>query len=65
MTPKCRVCGRRLADPASWARGIGPVCARASDGRPRPHIPTPPPDHHVDGQTELPLVHHQPTLWSA
>ncbi|WP_424863077.1 DUF6011 domain-containing protein [Streptomyces sp. MMS24-I29] len=71
MTPTCRVCGRRLADPASRARGIGPTCARATGAHTRPHLltsthhlPTPRPDHHIDGQTELPLIHHQPTLWS-
>ncbi|MGW9299395.1 DUF6011 domain-containing protein [Streptomyces cyaneofuscatus] len=63
-TAVCRVCGRRLRS-AQWrARGIGPVCARRTRQQPAPHIPTPAPDHHIPGQAELPLVHHQPTLWS-
>ncbi|MFF8716196.1 DUF6011 domain-containing protein [Streptomyces sp. NPDC015184] len=63
--PSCRVCGRRLADPASRARGIGPICAKAAKARAAVHIPTPHPPEHVPGQAELPLIHHQPTLWSA
>ncbi|MER6607335.1 DUF6011 domain-containing protein [Streptomyces sp. NPDC000927] len=62
--PSCRVCGRLLRSEKWRARGIGPVCARATGACTRPHIPTPRPDHHIDGQSELPLVHHQPTLWS-
>ncbi|MEV6437261.1 DUF6011 domain-containing protein [Streptomyces anulatus] len=27
-TPRCTVCGRPLRDPASRARGTGPVCHR-------------------------------------
>jgi len=27
-TRRCAVCGRNLRDPASRARGTGPVCAR-------------------------------------
>ena len=57
----CRVCGRALKRPSP--SGIGPVCQRKAS-RPAPHILTPRPDHHVDGQEELPLVHLQPTLWS-
>lgn len=29
---QCRVCGRRLTDPASVARGIGPICWRKAGG---------------------------------
>ncbi|MFJ6319679.1 DUF6011 domain-containing protein [Streptomyces californicus] len=61
--PSCRVCGRRLRSEKTRARGIGPVCARRTR-QTTPHIPTPTPDHHIPGQDELPLVHHQPTLWS-
>ncbi|MFJ4852423.1 DUF6011 domain-containing protein [Streptomyces sp. NPDC088730] len=63
-TPCCRVCGRVLRSERWRVRGIGPVCARRVGDRPLPRIPTPTPDHHVDGQAELPLVHHQPSLWS-
>ncbi|MEU3976861.1 DUF6011 domain-containing protein [Streptomyces bacillaris] len=62
--PRCRVCGRRLRSARWRARGIGPVCARRNQSQPAPRIPTPTPDHHIPGQDELPLVHHQPTLWS-
>lgn len=65
MTPRCRSCGRVLRTEQSKARGIGPVCGKASQPRTAPRIPTPHPDHHIDGQTELPLTHLQPTLWSA
>ncbi|MFJ3258471.1 DUF6011 domain-containing protein [Streptomyces sp. NPDC086771] len=62
--PACRVCGRPLRSEASRARGVGPICHRRTHGRAAVRIPTPPADHHVPGQVELPLVHHQPTLWS-
>lgn len=62
--PSCRVCGRRLADPTSRARGVGPVCAKAAGERTAPRIPSPRPDHHVPGQTELDLAYRQVTLWS-
>ncbi|WP_405703030.1 DUF6011 domain-containing protein [Streptomyces sp. NBC_01383] len=67
--PSCRVCGRVLRSDASRARGVGPVCFRAPGGRTAirvraARIPTPTPDHHVPGQTELPLQILQPTLWS-
>ncbi|WP_353962211.1 DUF6011 domain-containing protein [Streptomyces anulatus] len=58
------MCGRRLRSEKWRTRGIGPVCARRTGNRPPPHIPTPTPDHHVPGQTELPLQPMQPTLWS-
>ncbi|MFF9684571.1 DUF6011 domain-containing protein [Streptomyces bacillaris] len=60
------MCGRRLRSARWRARGIGPVCARRNQPthQPGPHIPTPAPDHHIPGQTELPLAHHQPSLWS-
>ncbi|WP_443051211.1 DUF6011 domain-containing protein [Streptomyces sp. JV185] len=66
MTPSCRVCGRLLRSERWAARGIGPVCAKAAGERPAPRIPTPQPDHHVPGQTELPLPPMQHELtWSA
>ncbi|WP_443069250.1 DUF6011 domain-containing protein [Streptomyces sp. NBC_01362] len=64
MTPTCRVCGRLLRSERWRARGVGPVCWSRTRGRTAVRIPTPHPDHHVPGQDELPLVHHQPTLWS-
>lgn len=74
---KCAGCGRALrASPGPY----GPKCARKAAGSPSggrgdvagPRLPpahspaltarnTPP---HCDGQTELPLAHHQPSLWS-
>ncbi|MFE7626067.1 DUF6011 domain-containing protein [Streptomyces sp. NPDC057509] len=64
MTPCCRVCGRLLRTEQSRALGVGPVCDRRTRARTAPRIPTPRPEHHIDGQEELPLVHLQPTLWS-
>ncbi|WP_353962289.1 DUF6011 domain-containing protein [Streptomyces sp. NBC_01433] len=32
---RCTVCGRTLRDPASRARGTGPVCARKTRAVPR------------------------------
>ncbi|WP_443062847.1 DUF6011 domain-containing protein [Streptomyces sp. NBC_00441] len=64
MTPCCRVYRRVLRTERSRAAGVGPVCRRRSQPRTAVRIPTPTPDHHIDGQTELPLDHHQPTLWS-
>ncbi|MEU2134953.1 DUF6011 domain-containing protein [Streptomyces sp. NPDC018352] len=61
--PSCRVCGRLLRSETSRARGVGPICHRRTHGT-APRIPTPHPDHHVPGQTELDLFTHQPTLWS-
>lgn len=62
MAPACRVCGRRLADPVSQARGVGPVCDRAA--RKRTAVPAPGVDVHP-GQTELPLPPMQHELtWS-
>ena len=59
-------CGRSLRDPESRDRGLGPVCWRKLHGRPRRgvRIPTPAAVEPGPGQTELPLVPHQPTLWS-
>ncbi|MGW1223730.1 DUF6011 domain-containing protein [Streptomyces californicus] len=37
-TPRCTVCGRTLRDPASRARGTGPVCHRKTR---TPHSPAP------------------------
>ncbi|WP_353963261.1 DUF6011 domain-containing protein [Streptomyces sp. NBC_01549] len=65
--PVTCVCGRLLRDPASRVRGLGPVCARRLQGRtaPRPSIASPTNrSEPIPGQTELPLVEHQPTLWS-
>lgn len=64
MTSCCRVCGRLLRTERSRAAGVGPVCRRASQPRTAARIPTPVPEHHIDGQTELPLLPMQPTLWS-
>lgn len=61
--PRCGLCGRVLADPVSRARGVGPVCFRASGGRTAPRVPVPEAGP-IPGQTELPLVEHQPSLWS-
>ncbi|MFF2650563.1 DUF6011 domain-containing protein [Streptomyces sp. NPDC058045] len=59
------MCGRLLHDPVSRVRGLGPVCARRLHGQPaaRPMPATPSVDR-IPGQTELPLIDHQPTLWS-
>ncbi|MFF2009148.1 DUF6011 domain-containing protein [Streptomyces sp. NPDC058195] len=62
MTATCRVCGRLLRSERWRARGIGPICAKAAGARTTPQIPTPRPDHHIDGQAELPLVHHHPLV---
>ncbi|MFD6587291.1 DUF6011 domain-containing protein [Streptomyces anulatus] len=35
-SPRCTVCGRLLRDPASRARGIGPVCHRKTRSAPAP-----------------------------
>lgn len=70
-------CGRWLTDPVSIARGYGKHCAElhgilvapparrpsATTRRP-PTTRTDPPVEPIPGQTELPLVDHQPTLWS-
>ncbi|MBL3664464.1 hypothetical protein JL475_00190 [Streptomyces sp. M2CJ-2] len=70
-------CGRWLTDPVSIARKFGKRCAErlgilvapparrpsATTRRP-PAVRTDPPVEHCPGQTELPLVDHQPTLWS-
>ena len=60
---RCRGCKRRLkrASPS----GYGPVCERRLNGAPvaAPRIASPAVDM-CDGQTELDLNHHQPTLWS-
>ncbi|MET8978528.1 DUF6011 domain-containing protein [Streptomyces sp. NPDC004539] len=61
------VCGRLLADPVSRAAGLGPVCRRRLAGRTEPRVSIPRPNpgtEPMDGQTELPLTDHQPTLWS-
>ncbi|MGW1433101.1 DUF6011 domain-containing protein [Streptomyces sp. NPDC002431] len=55
MTTTCRVCGRLLRSERWRAQGIGPICAKATGERTAVRIPTPRPDHHIDGQTELPL----------
>ncbi|MEV8033946.1 hypothetical protein [Streptomyces sp. NPDC086182] len=62
---RCGACGRRLARPSPT--GLGPVCARRLGLTSRPptviRSTNTQPDH-IPGQTELPLVEHQPTLWS-
>jgi hypothetical protein len=35
----CEVCGRRLRDPASAARRVGPVCERRTRPQPTPAGP--------------------------
>ena len=60
----CRVCGRPLRAQKWAALRIGPTCHKRTHSRTAPHIPTPPPPDHIPGQAELPLTHHQPTLWS-
>lgn len=66
-------CGRWLTTPESVALGYGRVCAerhsiptgrRTVPARPAPARVAEPAVAHCDGQTELPLVDHQPTLWS-
>lgn len=71
MAARCALCGRLLADPASRARGLGPVCFRRSGGRPGPRAlrPRPPgapgvPVPEIPGQAELPLSPRQTSLWS-
>jgi hypothetical protein len=66
--PRCGLCGRLLRDPASRAVGIGPTCQKRLSARTAPRrTPAAPPTTPVpecEGQTELPLLEHQPTLWS-
>ncbi|MEV8474879.1 DUF6011 domain-containing protein [Streptomyces sp. NPDC051173] len=68
MAARCGLCGRLLADPASRARGLGPVCFRRSRGRtghrvsPLPVLAAVP---ETAGQEQLPLVPEQPGLWPA
>lgn len=72
-------CGRWLTNPVSMAIGLGETCLKkqagsASAARTAPQAPRVPPGASraatanpvpvCDGQTELPLVDHQPTLWS-
>ncbi|MFB7900277.1 hypothetical protein ACFC1B_28605 [Streptomyces xiamenensis] len=62
MTPaRCRQCGRRLRRPAR--DGLGPVCRRRTTEVLLVPVPDGTPGH-VPGQTALPLVPLQPTLWS-
>lgn len=70
---RCSACGRPLRRPSP--SGLGPVCAKRlglqPDSPPRQRRPPrpatrtadAPPEVHPD-QTALPLVEHQPTLWS-
>lgn len=62
-------CGNWLTTPESIALGYGRVCAERLGITGPPTLParaspatTPAP--HVEGQTELPITDHQPTLWS-
>ncbi|MFZ3569934.1 DUF6011 domain-containing protein [Streptomyces sp. BH097] len=61
------ICGRRLTDPISRARGLGPKCYRrlhgAAERRPAATPPPPVPGPAIEGQAELPLT-DQPALWS-
>ncbi|MFD5031679.1 hypothetical protein ACFWM0_14875 [Streptomyces sp. NPDC058405] len=58
----CRVCGRPRT-PESRTRGTGPRCWRNTQPPVR-RAPTPAEPAAIPGQTELPLLPHQPTLWS-
>ncbi|MEU9333175.1 DUF6011 domain-containing protein [Streptomyces sp. NPDC048290] len=61
-TPVRCPCGRLLHDPASRARGVGPVCFRRLSGHtaPRIHIPAPNmASPHIPGQLAIPI---QPRL---
>jgi hypothetical protein len=65
-------CGRWLTDPESQARGYGRICAERHGipvDRPattrRPTIRTTDSStSQIEGQAELSLTDHQPTLWS-
>ncbi|WP_420707811.1 DUF6011 domain-containing protein [Streptomyces sp. NRRL F-5135] len=62
---RCGGCRRLLLDPVSRRRGLGPVCARALAAPDPARVPAPTITVDViPGQTVLPLVDHQPTLWS-
>jgi hypothetical protein len=72
---ECRDCHRPLRDPESRSLGYGPDCARKhglTPTKPRrtsaiPRLkpaPVPPAPDTIPGQTEIPLVFHQPTLES-
>lgn len=66
MTPRCGLCGRLLRDPASRARGLGPVCARRSQSRSarRPSLqPAALPIRAIHGQAQLPPAPEQCGLW--
>ena len=66
---ECRGCHRRLKNPSPT--GYGPTCARKRGlttrspavRRPKPAT-VPPAADALPGQTEIPLVFHQPTLES-
>lgn len=76
--PLCALCGRLLRDPASRARGFGPVCWRRAQPRVRPPahwrpryrgrrvviVPGPDTWPTVPGQTELPLPVQTALTWS-
>lgn len=64
---RCVACGRRLRRPS--LSGLGPVCARRlAAAAPRSAVVVPQsaggPVSQVPGQTALPLVDYQPSLWS-
>lgn len=69
MRLECRGCHRRLKNPSPT--GYGPTCARKRGlttrapavRRPKPAT-VPPAADALPGQDELPLFHHQATLWS-
>lgn len=64
--PRCAACGRQLRVPSP--SGLGPVCGRrlgVTAARVAPAGPSAAgPVALIEGQTELPLADHQPTLWS-
>lgn len=72
---RCRYCPRRLTSEESQRRGYGEKCGRdrglippkprrtPAVRRPKPAT-VPPAADTIPGQDELPLFHHQATLWS-
>ncbi|MFJ4682012.1 DUF6011 domain-containing protein [Streptomyces sp. NPDC088789] len=66
--PRCRLCARLLADPASVARGAGPTCHRKLSGHtaPRVHIPQrTDTQNDIPGQLAIPIQDTLPTPTSS
>ncbi|MFD8581540.1 DUF6011 domain-containing protein [Streptomyces californicus] len=59
-TPRCTVCGRTLRDPASRARGTGPVCNRKTRTAPPPPTRRPVLPLQLGGRpvTDVPAGHY-------